>query len=180
MNKQKRKNEEDASCSQQVVGCSNIFIRLLAGSLMLVFIGLIAFLFYIKSESPEIDIGVFAVITSLFAYLCGYVAFNQSKEKFPHKPKSIAQGVINLLLFIAWISSMFVMIISAFSIFLAIGILLAYPSLSTFGMLIAVITLTLVFAFICRKLRPPRNSTKIQNLMDVNKYKNDWQDDELD
>ena len=174
MNQQKRKNDEDMSCFQQIVGCSNLFIRLLAGLLSLIFIGTTLFLFYIKFEFPEFDIAVWVVMTSFFAYLCAYVAFNQSKEKFPHKPKAIGQEILSFVRFIAWIGALFLRLIFGVSILLAIGLMLQFPDVVWFAMLIISIVLTILFSYAAKVLRPVHKSGSISNVLDEDKLKNDW------
>lgn len=172
-NKRKPKNE-DKSSLQQIVGCGNVVIRLLAGMLMLIFIGMTLFLFYMKLEFPEFDIFGWVMMTSFFAYLCGYVAFNQSKEKLPHKPKAIGYDVLNFVRFIAWIAVLFLRLISGVAIFLTIGMMLQFPDIVLFVMLIICIVLTILFSYAASILRPVQKTGSVKKVLDEDKLKNDW------
>lgn len=172
-NKRKPKNE-DKSSLQQIVGCGNVVIRLLACMLMLIFIGMTVFLFYMKSVFPEFDIVGWVVMASFFAYLCGYVAFNQSKEKLPHKPKAIGYDVLNFVRFIAWVGALFLRLISGVAILLSIGMMLQFPDIIWFVMLIICIVLTILFSYAAKVLRPVQKSGSVQNVLDEDKLKNDW------
>ena len=71
-NKRKRKNDEIADIIERLKRYGIVIIRTIAGLLMMILIGTMLLLIYLKSLYPNFDISVWFTMSGLFAYLSGY------------------------------------------------------------------------------------------------------------
>lgn len=88
MSKRKRKNDEHKSLYEQLKQSGVVIIRLIAGLLMLMLIGAMLVLIYLKFLYPGFEISVWLTMTGLFSYLSGYLAFQWSGEEDEEKAKN--------------------------------------------------------------------------------------------
>jgi len=75
--KRKRKNDEP-DLYEQLENCGVVVIRLIAGLVMLILIGAMLVLVYLKFLFPGFEISVWLAMSGLFSYLSGYLAFEWS------------------------------------------------------------------------------------------------------
>ncbi len=85
--KRKRKNDEP-DWYEQLKKSGVVIIRLIAGLLMLILVGVMLFLVYLKFLFPGFEISVWLVMSGLFSYLSGYLAFTWSGDDEEEKVKN--------------------------------------------------------------------------------------------
>lgn len=74
MSKQKpKKKHEENNGIQQIIGCSYLFIRMVAGFMSLIFMTLALIFLYIQTLYA-IDMAIFVAMAGVFSYLAGYLA----------------------------------------------------------------------------------------------------------
>lgn len=87
MSKRKRKNDEP-DLYERLKQSGVVVIRLIAGFLMLMLIGAMLVLVYLKFLYPGFEISVWLTATGLFSYLSGYLAFQWTGDEEKEKRKN--------------------------------------------------------------------------------------------